>query len=241
MLLYRTAQGPVVNRDDRWFAIDREWEDIVNDDDLPHTLAELIVHRQPDATLAETCRTPLAPIGERQELWAAGVTYYRSRTARMDESQEAGGGSFYDRVYVAERPEIFFKATPHRIVGPGQAMHLRRDSAWIVPEPELVLVVTRAGKIIGYTAGNDLSCRDIEGENPLYLPQAKTFDRCAALGPAILVADVSPVAETNIQLVIRRGDQIVIEDRTILAQLKRSPQELVDFLFRENVHPRGCC
>ena len=181
----------------------------------------------------------LAPIGSSQELWAAGVTYQRSRTARMEESQTAGGGDFYDRVYHAERPEIFFKATPHRVVGPGQALHLRRDSKWIVPEPELVLVVTSRGAIVGYTIGNDLSCRDIEGENPLYLPQAKTFDRCAAVGPAMLVAAEPPTAETGIRLTVRRGGAAVVEDRTTLGRMKRTFAELVGFLFRDNAHPHG--
>src|SRR6185295_1884734 len=130
----------------------------------------------------------LAPIGT-QEVWAAGVTYYRSRTARMEESQAAGGGDFYERVYDAERPELFFKSTPHRVAGPGELVRIRRDSNWNVPEPELALVVTATGKIVGFTIGNDMSSRDIEGENPLYLPQAKVYDRSCALGPAILVSD----------------------------------------------------
>src|SRR5262249_52488841 len=141
-----------------------------------------------------------------------GVTYLRSRTARMEESQSAGGGDFYERVYDAPRPEIFFKATPHRVAAPHAAMHLRRDSKWIVPEPELVLVVSRSGKIIGYTAGNDLSCRDIEGENPLYLPQAKTFDRCASVGPGVLIAEQPLAPEAAIRLTIRREGQAVVED-----------------------------
>jgi 2-dehydro-3-deoxy-D-arabinonate dehydratase len=118
-----------------------------------------------------------------QEVWAAGVTYYRSRTARMAESQDAGGDSFYDRVYNAERPELFFKATPHRVAGPNSGVRIRKDSRWNVPEPELALVITKTGKIVGYTIGNDMSSRDIEGENPLYLPQAKVYDRSCALGP----------------------------------------------------------
>jgi 2-dehydro-3-deoxy-D-arabinonate dehydratase len=158
----------------------------------------------------------------------------------MEESEGAGGGDFYDRVYAAERPELFLKATPHRVVGPGQAMYLRRDSKWIVPEPELTLAVTRNGSIIGYTIGNDLSCRDLEGENPLYLPQAKTFDRCAAVGPALLVSGEHPKKETAITLTITRGGETIVSDSTTLASLKREPEQLVDFLFRENSHPNGC-
>jgi 2-dehydro-3-deoxy-D-arabinonate dehydratase len=158
----------------------------------------------------------------------------------MEEAEEAGGGSFYDRVYVAPRPELFMKATPHRVVGTGQAMKLRSDSTWIVPEPELVLVINSAAEIVGYTIGNDLSCRDIEGENPLYLPQAKTFDRCAAVGPAILISKTPPAKETVVRLTVRRNGQAIVEDSTTLAQLKRGFEELVGYLFRDNSFPQGC-
>ena len=127
----------------------------------------------------------LAPIGS-QEVWAAGVTYYRSRSARMEESKSAGGGDFYDRVYSAERPELFFKATASRVAGPGSHVRIRSDAKWNVPEPELTLLINHRGQIIGYTVGNDMSSRDIEGENPLYLPQAKVYDRSCALGPCVL-------------------------------------------------------
>jgi 2-dehydro-3-deoxy-D-arabinonate dehydratase len=158
----------------------------------------------------------------------------------MEEAEEAGGGNFYDRVYVAPRPELFLKATPHRVVGTGQTMKLRNDSKWIVPEPELVLAINNRGEIIGYTIGNDLSCRDIEGENPLYLPQAKTFDRCAAVGPGILVSNTPPDKETHVRLTIRRGNEPVVQDSTTLAQIKRGFEELVHWLFKENSHPQGC-
>ena len=130
----------------------------------------------------------LPPIGS-QEVWAAGVTYYRSRNARMEESKGAGGGDFYDRVYQATRPELFFKASAHRVVGPDAKVAIRDDASWSVPEPELTLFVTPGGKIAGYTIGNDMSSRDIEGENPLYLPQAKVYDRSCALGPCLLIQD----------------------------------------------------
>jgi 2-dehydro-3-deoxy-D-arabinonate dehydratase len=158
----------------------------------------------------------------------------------MEESETAGGGDFYDRVYRADRPELFLKATPHRIVGHGAALHLRSDSKWIVPEPELVLVVSRNARIVGYTIGNDLSCRDIEGENPLYLPQAKTFLRCAAIGPAILVPAVAPPPDTIVRLTVRRNDQCVFESSTTLAKMKRTSAELVRYLFQDNDHPYGC-
>jgi 2-dehydro-3-deoxy-D-arabinonate dehydratase len=182
---------------------------------------------------------PLAPI-ESQEVWAAGVTYFRSRTARMAESEVAGGGSFYDRVYNAERPELFFKALPHRVVGPGGAVRIRRDSKWNVPEPELVLFISPGGKIQGYTIGNDMSSRDIEGENPLYLPQAKSYDGSCALGPAILVTPEALPPSTEIRLNIQRAGTSAFADSTTLAAMKRRPAELVEYLFRETSFPNGC-
>lgn len=181
----------------------------------------------------------LAPV-EKQEIWAAGVTYFRSRTARMAESETAGGGSFYDRVYTAERPELFFKAMPYRVAGPGESVRIRRDSKWNVPEPELALLVSPGGKIIGYTVANDMSSRDIEGENPLYLPQAKVYDRSCALGPAILVSQEPLASSTKIGIGIRRGGETVFADSTTLAAMKRKPEELVEYLFRETSFPDGC-
>jgi 2-dehydro-3-deoxy-D-arabinonate dehydratase len=182
----------------------------------------------------------VAPIID-QEVWAAGVTYLRSKVARMEESKDAGGGSFYDRVYEADRPEIFFKATPHRVVGPGEHVRLRGDSKWNVPEPELALLVNPRAKIIGYTIGNDMSSRDIEGENPLYLPQAKVYDGCCALGPCVLIEEASePLPrETPIELEIRRGADVAFSGKTSLAQMKRKFDELVAWLFRDNTYPNG--
>ena len=182
----------------------------------------------------------LAPITD-QEVWAAGVTYLRSKVARMEESKEAGGGTFYDKVYEADRPEIFFKATPHRVVGPGQPVRLRGDSKWNVPEPELALLVNPRARIVGYTIGNDMSSRDIEGENPLYLPQAKVYDGCCALGPCVLVADpAEPLPrDTPIELEIRRGGEVAFSGKTSLAQMKRKFEELVSWLFRDNSFPNG--
>lgn len=239
MLLYRTASGPILEADGHWFAIPAAWDELVNADDLFGALRTHAATLPSDPVLAVAAEHPLAPI-DSQEVWAAGVTYLRSMTARREESQTAGGGEFYDRVYRAERPEVFFKATAQRVVGPGQPMHLRRDSQWIVPEPELTLMVNHRGQIAGYTVGNDLSCRDIEGENPLYLPQAKTFERCAALGPAVLVTDSAPGPETEIRITIRRGDSTAFQSSTTLAQMKRTLNELVGFLFRDNAHPDGC-
>jgi 2-dehydro-3-deoxy-D-arabinonate dehydratase len=174
-----------------------------------------------------------------QEVWAAGVTYYRSRGARMEESKDAGGGNFYDRVYSAERPELFFKSTASRTVGTGGLVRIRGDARWSVPEPELTLVVSPAGRIVGYTIGNDMSSRDIEGENPLYLPQAKVYNGSCALGPGILVTP-SPLAHsTEIKIEILRNARIEFEGSVELTDLKRDPQSLVEYLLRDNSFPAG--
>lgn len=180
----------------------------------------------------------LAPI-DGQEVWAAGVTYERSRDARREES--AGGGDFYDRVYDAERPELFFKAVPRLVAGPGAPVRVRRDSSWNVPEPELALVVSAAGRIVGYTAGNDVSSRSIEGDNPLYLPQAKIYDGCCALGPAIALADEPglDLRALPIQLAIRRAGEAVFAGETSTAKMRRRPEELVAYLTRELSFPAG--
>lgn len=176
--------------------------------------------------------TILAPI-DRQEVWAAGVTYKRSQVARMEESKT--GASHYDRVYTAPRPEIFFKATPNRVSGPGQPLRVRWDSGWSVPEPELALVVSPAGKLVGFTVGNDMSARDIEGENPLYLPQAKVYNQCCGLGPYVWIPE-QPVDRpgTKIRLVIERAGTAVFTGETDLDQMKRGFDELIDWLVREN-------
>jgi 2-dehydro-3-deoxy-D-arabinonate dehydratase len=179
----------------------------------------------------------LAPI-DRQEIWAAGVTYKRSKVAREEES--AGAAQFYDKVYTAPRPELFLKATPERTVGPNADIRVRRDSKWNVPEPELALVVSPDLRIVGYTIGNDVSSRDIEGENPLYLPQAKVYHGSCSVGPVItLAADMPPLASVGIRLVIRRAGEIAFEGTTSVAQMARTPEELVDWLGRENRFPHG--
>lgn len=179
----------------------------------------------------------LAPI-DQQEVWAAGVTYKRSQVARMEESESAA--SHYDKVYTADRPELFFKATPNRVSGPGQPLRVRSDSKWSVPEPEFTLVINKTGKIVGYTIGNDMSARDIEGENPLYLPQAKFYKQCAGLGPCVLLAEGPLDPESiDIQLEIRRGGKTASTDATKLSQMKRTPEELVSWLYRENEIQNG--
>lgn len=181
----------------------------------------------------------LAPMGN-QEIWAAGVTYFRSRTARMEESQDQGGADFYDKVYHAIRPELFFKATASRVSHPGGIVNIRKDSTWDVPEPELTLLISPAGEIQGYTIGNDMSSRSIEGENPLYLPQAKVYSGCAAIGPCLLVQREPLPDDNKIKLEIRRAGNLAFSGETMLAQLKRKPQELADWLFRSNSFPIGC-
>ncbi|HEY8993399.1 MAG TPA: fumarylacetoacetate hydrolase family protein [Lacunisphaera sp.] len=179
-----------------------------------------------------------APIGT-QEVWAAGVTYLRSRTARMEESKDAGGGTFYDKVYHAERPELFFKGTPHRVAASGTPVRIRRDSKWNVPEPELTLALNKNGRIFGYTIGNDMSSRDIEGENPLYLPQAKVYDRSTGLGPCLLVTNEPLPSTTVIAIAINRDGATVFSGSTQVSQIKRKFTELAEFLFRDNSFPRG--
>jgi len=180
----------------------------------------------------------LLPPVDQQEVWAAGVTYKRSREARERES--AGAARFYDLVYNAARPELFLKATPRRVVGPGAAVRIRRDSRWNVPEPELALVVSPQMKIVGYTIGNDMSSRDIEGENPLYLPQAKVYDGSCSLGPVVtLAATMPPPEHVTIRLTITRGGAVVFEGSTSLSAMKRSFEDLVSWLGRENSFPDG--
>jgi 2-dehydro-3-deoxy-D-arabinonate dehydratase len=180
----------------------------------------------------------LLPPVDRQEVWAAGVTYLRSKKARMEESEFSANA--YDRVYDAERPELFFKSLPEKVVGPGEAVGIRQDARWNVPEPELVLVCNARGQIVGYTIGNDMSSRDIEGENLLYLPQAKVYDRSCAIGPWIVVGPSEAQARTwTIRLEIERGGQLAFSGETSVGQIKRSFDDLVKFLFRSQTFPHG--
>ncbi len=239
MKLYRIQEGPVVEVEDRTYLLTgTTWDELIASPDLTETLKQRIsglsAHTTPIAP-----HELLAPIGN-QEVWAAGVTYYRSRNARMEESKQAGGDDFYAKVYEAERPELFFKSLGHRAVGPGTGVRIRQDSKWNVPEPELTLVINPDGRIVGFTIGNDMSSRDIEGENPLYLPQAKVYDKSCALGPVVLVSNALLPKETPIQLRIEREGKTVFSGETDLTQLKREPQELVGYLYRETSYPQGC-
>jgi 2-dehydro-3-deoxy-D-arabinonate dehydratase len=236
--LFRTATGLYVEHEGHAYRIGAlTWDALLAHEDMAGCLRAVVDGEAPTDEFQGV--ELLAPIGS-QEVWAAGVTYYRSRGARMEESKDAGGGDFYDRVYSAERPELFFKSTASRTVGSGGKVRIRKDAHWSVPEPELTLVVNPLGKIIGYTIGNDMSSRDIEGENPLYLPQAKVYDGSCALGPGVLVTSEALPPSTEIALEIRRGEQIAFAGTTLLSELKRDPEQLIEYLFRDNTFPNGC-
>lgn len=216
--------------------------------DHPGPLAAILHAADPAAVAAAHASTVTLPPGQftllapldEQEVWAAGVTYKRSKVAREEESKDTGGSRFYDLVYTAPRPELFFKAPARRVVPPGGAVRIRRDARWSVPEPEVALVISPALKIVGYTIGNDMSSRDIEGENPLYLPQAKFYDGACAVGPAVTLAGSMPAAEkVTIRLAIARGGRPAFEGVTDLGMMKRSFEELVEWLGRETSFPDG--
>lgn len=232
--LYRTASGIYLEHEGERRDASLSLDDVFRASE-PVTLLQQAWKAAPSGEIRST--QLLAPLGS-QEVWAAGVTYYRSRNARMEESEEAGGDRFYDLVYDAERPELFFKATSRRVRGPGETVGIRSDSNWDVPEPELTLAINRDGKVFGATVGNDMSSRSIEGENPLYLPQAKVYTGSTALGPCLLVGSL-PGPEDEIVLSISRDGGEVFRGATSLSQLKRSYDELAGFLFRENDFPDG--
>ncbi|MEO6916738.1 MAG: fumarylacetoacetate hydrolase family protein [Chitinophagaceae bacterium] len=235
MKVYKTTEGIVIIANDSSYLLkESNWDEFINRDELYQCIRKDIAglaKQEPGFRLSETSILP--PIGS-QEVWAAGVTYLRSKTARMEESKESGADTFYDKVYDAERPEIFFKSTGPKVVGTNKQVRIRRDSTWNVPEPELTLFINSAGNIQGYTVGNDMSSRSIEGENPLYLPQAKTYDGSAALGPCILVTENAIPPTTRISMQILRRNVIVFQGSVEIAQMKRSHQELVGYLYREN-------
>jgi 2-dehydro-3-deoxy-D-arabinonate dehydratase len=209
--------------------------DLLESDDLPTRLAELARRDLPRHTLG-TVRL-LTPV-ERQEVWAVGVTYVRSKNARMEESDFSANA--YDKVYEAARPELFFKSLPEKVAGPGEPVGIRRDARWSVPEPELALVINSRGQIAGFTIGNDMSSRDIEGENLLYLPQAKIYDRSCAVGPFIAIgANESEARTWNIQLAIERCGEVAFQGETCVAQIKRTFRELVEYLCRSQTFPNG--
>jgi len=242
MKLYKTKKGNVLEHQNNFWLLEQSWDCLINRDDLHGYLAKAAraggeLSALEAAVLLE--QDLLAPIGS-QEVWAAGVTYLRSRDARMEESKDSGGASFYDKVYEAERPELFFKSQPQRVAAHGEKVYIRRDSSWNVPEPELTLFINSQGLIQAYTIGNDMSSRSIEGENPLYLPQAKVYERSAALGPCLFVPS-SPIAPTTmIRMTIHRDGGSVYRGEVAISQIKRSLTELAGWLYRESDYIHGC-
>lgn len=240
MKIYKTTSGIVVFHEDQNYLIQDNWDTFVNRRDLCDYAQEKVRGLQPEKGLAEKIEKEICPPIGHQEVWAAGVTYFRSREARMEESKSSGGATFYDLVYEAERPELFFKAIAQRVVGHGDRVNIRKDSTWSVPEPELTLFISSQGTIEGYTIGNDMSSRSIEGENPLYLPQAKTYERCAALGPCLYVTPEPISPDTVISMEIHREGKKLYNDSVQINRMKRKHTELAGYLFRECEFPYGC-
>jgi 2-dehydro-3-deoxy-D-arabinonate dehydratase len=240
MKIFKTRKGIIIDQNENIFlSHERDWDRFINHKDLFEKIDSEIKSLAADKSLAALVKSDLlAPIGN-QEIWAAGVTYLRSREARMEEAKDAGGGDFYARVYEADRPELFFKATAYRTVGPGEDVRIRRDSKWNVPEPELTLFMCSEGTIEGYTIGNDMSSRDIEGENPLYLPQAKSYDGSAAVGPCLYVPDTPIDPGSMIRIEIVRKKEKVFSGEISINRMKRKHMELAEYLFREASFPNG--
>jgi len=242
MQLYKTVAGVLLVHHNATYHISQPWDELINRDDL----AAFLLAKSNDSEKVSNDEQAkwlnaahiLPPIGS-QEVWAAGVTYLKSRDARMEESQESGAASLYDRVYDAERPELFFKAIASRVAGHGQQVYIRKDSAWNVPEPELTLFINSNGNIQGYTCGNDMSSRSIEGENALYLPQAKIYEKSAALGPCLYITSQPISGDTAIKMNIKRNGEIIYNDATTVSRIKRSFTELTRYLFSECEFPQG--
>jgi len=240
MKIYKTKKGIIIHHDDHFFLSKKtNWDFFINRSGLFKKIIREIKKLETDNHLSDFINTDLlAPINS-QEIWASGVTYLRSREARMEESKDAGGGDFYARVYEAERPELFFKAPAYRTVGSGDVVRIRKDSKWNVPEPELTLFICSSGTIEGYTIGNDMSSRDIEGENPLYLPQAKSYDASAAIGPCLYVSDSPIHPDSTIRIEIVRSRVIVFSGEISINRMRRKHNELAEYLFRETSFPHG--
>jgi 2-dehydro-3-deoxy-D-arabinonate dehydratase len=236
MKLYRTNQGFIIEASEKFYLSNAtNWDAYVNQDNLFEVLSSDI---QSLSSFFWNGEGILAPIVS-QEIWASGVTYMRSREARMDESKESGGADFYAKVYEAERPELFFKSTAARCVGTGEKVRIRKDSKWNVPEPELTLFINSSGKIVGYTIGNDMSSRDIEGENPLYLPQAKSYDKAAAIGPCLYVPKDEINPDTQISIEIIRNEKMMFSGEISINRIKRKLTDLAHYLYREMSFPNG--
>ncbi len=231
--IYRVASGIQIENISGKITspLKENWDEFINQPNL----FEICGKQSFTESAAETTQTPI----DSQEIWAAGVTYLRSKVARMEESKESGGDTFYDKVYDAQRPEIFYKGNKLRAVGHNGHVRIRKDSAWNVPEPELTLFINKQHQIAGYLIGNDMSSRDIEGENPLYLPQAKVYDASAGIGPCLLVTEKPLAPETIISMRIYRAKQEVFQGETQISQMKRSHEELREYLTREMSFPQG--
>lgn len=237
MHIYNTKLGPVVQVDNDWFLLpEYTFDELINLDNVLQVCRQLTL---PENKIQQPSNF-FKPMGESQEIWACGVTYLKSKIGREEESQTSGGADFYSKVYEADRPEVFFKSTYYRTRGHEEAVNIREDSTWDVPEPELILVVTKSGKIIGYTIGNDMSSRSIEGQNPLYLPQAKTYDGCAAIGPGIWLTEKELSPETKISMSVFRAGIKVFSGEIAIGQMKRKVNELVSFVYRACSFPHGC-
>ena len=236
--LYKTEAGLVASRDGSFGFWNGDWDSLFRDAETVEALRSFAPTQ--DSSAKAACEDALLPPIGLQEVWASGVTYYSSRLARMEESKSAGGSDFYAAVYNADRPELFFKSTPERVRGHGQSVRIRADSSWDVPEPELALAIGSDGEIFGYTIGNDMSSRSIEGENPLYLPQAKSYNGSAGLGPCLCILDTPIPAESKIRLRIEREGELAFDGETQLSEMKRKPEELAAYLYREMDFPNGC-
>jgi len=241
MKIYKVGESAFISFGSDWFELKLiDWDLFLNRENLRDQIQNDLKEHNPLKGDPLTSIERFDPPMGNQEIWAAGVTYIRSKEERKKESKDSGGSQFYDKVYDASRPEIFFKASAARTVGSGNDIHIRRDSVWNVPEPELVLFVSSTGSIEGYTIGNDMSSRSIEGENPLYLPQAKTYEKCAGLGPCLYVPEAPISLDTAIDISISRNGHSIFEGRTTINKMKRTFDEIIHYLFLECSFPNGC-
>jgi 2-dehydro-3-deoxy-D-arabinonate dehydratase len=242
MHLYKTSKGNIIRENEKSYLIEGDWDTIINQSNLYQFLYDA-VNKSTAITEGQSIEILenylLPPIGT-QEVWAAGVTYLRSRDARMEESEDSGAADCYSRVYEAERPELFFKSLPHRVAGHKQKLNIRKDSTWNVPEPELALYINSKGSIQAYTIGNDMSSRSIEGENPLYLPQAKMYEGSAGLGPCLYVPNAAIPPGTAIKMNICRNNVKLFDDGTSINRMKRTLTELAHWLYLEFEFNYGC-
>lgn len=240
MKIYKIKSGILIGTPGHFYLLEGEdWDAFINDDDLYNKVKRSTIGLRSIDNSAELLENELLPPIQSQEIWASGVTYINSKLGREEESRDSGGSSFYARVYEADRPELFFKSPPYRAVGNGGKVRVRADSSWNVPEPELTLMLSSSGKIIGYTIGNDMSSRSIEGENPLYLPQAKSYDGSTAIGPCIWVQPGPLDSGTTIRMVITRDGAEVFAGEISLGRMKRKLQDLASYLYRECSFPYG--